>query len=543
MRVCFVGRSMEQLSISMLSAVLRRAGHETALVFDPAMFDDGHYWDIPGLKDFFSIRDTIVDAIVELKPDLLAFSVLSVEYPGFLETAREAKRRLGVPVIFGGVHASAVPEVCLENDCVDYVCVGEGEAAIVALADALEESGGLTPSEPLPNLCWRDGKGGIVRGPIAPFEQDLDDLPFGDREIYEGATDLTSEFRMMTARGCAYRCTFCFNSFFADLPGKKGGKFVRHRSPGNCIEELKLARARWNIQTVNFADDIFTIDKRWLSEFLPRYQREIRLPFTCLVHPRFMDSDIAHWLYDAGCYRVQIGVQTVDDEYRKVLARIESEAHVEKALQFLNETPIQVKVDHILGLPGEREDAVEDARKLYVRHQLTRINTFWLSYFPGTEMTRQAAADGTIGADELHAINRGLGGNQHQLSEWRETRREQLRDQLKYEVLFRAIPLLPTRWRDRVGIRHIPDMPDWLYERTALAFDVANHLVKGDRDMVIYAKNYAHHLRRVLAEKTGGRTGPKLRPRWLPPTGRKTDRTRAATSPARPVRLAVASSR
>jgi anaerobic magnesium-protoporphyrin IX monomethyl ester cyclase len=526
MRVCFVGRSMDQLSISGLSAVLRAAGHETALVFDPAIFDDGHYWDIPIFKNLFDVRAGIVDSIVELGPELLAFSVLSVEYPGFLEVAREAKRRLGVPVVFGGVHPSAVPDVCLQNDCVDYVCVGEGEHAILALTEALEETGGAPPTVPIPNLWWRDGKGGIVRGPNAPFQQDLDALPFPDREIYEDVLDLSLECRVMTARGCPYRCTFCFNNFFAKLPGRGGGKYVRHRSPGNCLEELKLAKARWNIRTVNFADDIFTVEKDWLAEFLPLYRRDIRLPFSCLVHPRFMDRDIARWLADAGCYRVQIGVQTVDDDYRAVLRRVENEAHVEMALRALNETDIQVKVDHILGMPGEKSGAVEDARELYVRHRIARVQTFWLTYFPGTEMTLQAAADGTISAEELDAINRGLGGNQHFLNGWRESRRRDFEEHLKYEVLFRALPLLPEPLRRRARARHVPDMPGRLYEAVAQGLDVLNHLVQLDRDMVIYARNYANHVRRVLLERIGRRR----KPRWLPPTRRPAE-------PSRPVSL------
>jgi anaerobic magnesium-protoporphyrin IX monomethyl ester cyclase len=518
MRVCFFGVATEQLGISMLSAVLRRAGHETALVFDPGVFNDGHYFDIPVLRDIFSVRHRMVDAIVALKPDLLAFSVLTVHYQYFLQVATEVKRRLDVPVIFGGIHASAVPEVCLENDCVDYVCVGEGEHAIVELCNALENGGGRPPSRPLPNLCWRDGRGGIVRGPNAPFIQDLDELPFADKELWEGRVDLASEYRMMTGRGCAYRCTFCFNSFFAKLPGNGGGKFVRQRSVASCIEELAWAKKRFRIRTVNFADDIFTTYKDWIEEFTREYKREIDLPFSCIVHPKFMDRDIARWLAAAGCHRVEVGIQSADELYKRALARYEKDVDVHRALEALNEAGIIFKVDHIFGSPEEREDANEDAWQLYCRYRPARINTYWLTYLPGTELTRQAAANGTVGEEELYAINRGRGGNQHRLSKWREARRRENAKLRRYELLFRALPLIPKKLRNRVRVAHVPRLPDHLYTAANIACDLTAAILQRDTDSYLYARHYAYQMAHIAFERLTRK--PLALPRWLPPRER-----------------------
>jgi radical SAM superfamily enzyme YgiQ (UPF0313 family) len=272
--------------------------------------------------------EIMIEELCALEPDLVAFSVLTPTYRWCLEVARAAKARLGVPVIFGGVHPSAVPEVCLENDCVDYVCVGEGEDAIVRLLDAI---GGNTarPSHPIPNLCWKDASGAIVRGPAAPFLQDLDSLPHPDKELWAEDIRIADNWLTMTARGCPYRCTFCFNNFFAKLPGRGGGKYVRKRSIDHCMEELSDAKVRWKIRRVDFEDDVFTVDKEWVRAFLAEYKREIDVPFQCLVHPRYIDREMARWLRDAGCQHVQMGVQSADEEYkRKQLLRMEKDAHL-----------------------------------------------------------------------------------------------------------------------------------------------------------------------------------------------------------------------
>jgi radical SAM superfamily enzyme YgiQ (UPF0313 family) len=155
-KVTFVALGAEQLGVSLLSAVLRRAGHDTSLVFNPALFADRYYMDVPVLGRIFDQTRRVIDEAVAEHPDLLAFSVLTPLYPWCLEVARRVKARTGVPVVFGGVHPSAAPEVCLENDCVDFVCVGEGEQAILELCDAL--AGGRRRSAvPIANLWWRDG--------------------------------------------------------------------------------------------------------------------------------------------------------------------------------------------------------------------------------------------------------------------------------------------------------------------------------------------------------------------------------------------------
>ena len=176
MRVVFVALVQDQLGISMLSAVLRRAGHETALAFNPALFHDRYYFDVPGLRDVFDRTERVVREAVLLKPDLLAFSVLTPTYQWCLDVARRVKAEVGCPVIFGGVHPSAVPEVCLENDEVDYVCVGEGEHSNVELCEHLERERGR-PTAPIPNLWWKVERGRNGRGPNQEFDQDSYALP------------------------------------------------------------------------------------------------------------------------------------------------------------------------------------------------------------------------------------------------------------------------------------------------------------------------------------------------------------------------------
>jgi radical SAM superfamily enzyme YgiQ (UPF0313 family) len=507
MKITFVGLGAEQLGIEMLSAVLRRAGHSTSLVFNPALFHDRYYLDVPVLGRLFDRTAQVIDEIVAEKPDLVAFGVLTPVYPWVLEVARAVKARTGVPIVVGGVHPSAVPEICLENDCIDYVCVGEGEQAIVELCDAIA-GGAHRPAAPIPNLWWRDGDR-LVRGPAAPFLQDLDSLPYFDKELYERELRLGDNYITMASRGCPYRCTFCFNNFFATLPGKGSGKYVRQRSVEHLMGELVLAKRRWNIRRIDFEDDIFTVDKRWLRALLDEYRREIDVPFQCLVHPRYMDAEIARWLKDAGCQHVQMGVQSADEEYkRKQLLRMEKDAHLEGALAALAAVRLDTKLDHILGLPDEPPRAQELARQLYIRFTPRDIQTFWLTHLPGVEITRHAVETGHLSREDYARIQRGETRLFHSTEAGPND--ENRAFYARYELLFQLLPLLPARARGMLEARHLPALSPRTAAVSTVLLKGLNLLVKRDAEAFNYLRYYAHQVGKAV------RNAPN-RARTLPP--------------------------
>lgn len=519
MRVVFVALGQEQLGISLLSAVVRRAGHEAALAFTPALFNDRYYFDVPVLRDVFDRTARLIEEAVALKPDLLAFSALTPTYQWCLSIARAVKARTGCAVILGGVHPSAVPEVCLEDpSAVDYVCVGEGEHALVELLDQLAR-GVHRPARPIPNLWWKDEHGRTVSGPTAAFIQDLDALPAFDKQLWEDVLDPGAYYLTMSSRGCPYRCTFCFNNFFARLPGKGGGKYVRQRSVEHMMDELRQAHARYRLRYVDFQDDIFTVDKEWVRAFTRAYAREIGAPFQCLVHPRFIDDDVAGWLKDAGCVHVQMGVQSADEEYkRKSLLRGERDDHLRDALRALRGAQLPVKLDHILGLPGEPRSAQELAREIYVEYPPRRIQTFWLTYVPGIDLTKQAVADGVLSQAELHAIERGNTRLfRHPHLESRDVDGDEADFFRRYDVLFRALPTLPAALRRRLRAEHLPKMSDGAANLLGFVLDVVNAAVHLDRETMLFVRHYGAQLRRLLPEVLRGARAPLRVPRVRAP--------------------------
>jgi radical SAM superfamily enzyme YgiQ (UPF0313 family) len=520
-RVLFVGIGSEQLNISLLASVLRRHGHQVGLAFSRHLFDDRDMLCIPRLAKLFA-DDDVVEQALRFRPDVVCYSALTVTYQWMLEVARRVKDGCGALNIFGGVHPSAVPQVVLEEPAVDYVCVGEGEVALPMLLDEIRRGG---PERPIPNFLFRGPKGELIRGPQMPFIQDLDRLPPFEKDLWVEHVRLDRAYYTMSSRGCPYRCTFCFNNFFANLGGSRttAGQYVRQRSVDHFMAELVKAKRLYGIRFINILDDIFTLDTSWLKEFARRYRKEIGVPYQCLSHSHFLDEERVEALRESGCIMIQIGVQSIDEEYKKrELRRSDKSNRIDHALNLLGNAGIGVKTDHIFGLPGESLDSQYAALDFYAKHPaLRRIATYWLTYLPGTEMMNQGLRAGALTQEQVDRINRG------ETTFWHRERNVQDAElratYVDFEILFRLIPHLPASWRERFRPEHVHWLPDALKVPVGMAADVSLALFEGSVDMPVMFSRIFNGLRNHLRWRFGlpprgrfapGDTGPVDDPVW-----------------------------
>lgn len=500
-KITFAALGTEQLGISMLSAVAKANGHKTDIAFSASLFHDRFNLEMPWLSPYFDDTPEVIKAIELQQPDVLAFSPLTSTYQWSLDIARQAKAiNPNIKTVFGGVHASAVPQLLLKRKEIDFVVVGEGDAAFPQILQAIESN---DYSKAIPNTRYKTPEGNIITGIQSAFIQDLDALPFADKPLWEEHVRLGDLYLAMASRGCPYRCTFCFNNFFAKLPEEKSGKYVRLRSPEHMIAELKIAKRRYNIRVVDFQDDVFTTNKKWLQDFLALYRQEINKPFQILTHPRYMDDDIARWLCNAGCEWVQMGVQSMDESFKKdSLMRYERSEDVSAAIDAMNKQGMRVKVDHMFGLPDEPIIAQENARQLYVNHPVKRIQTFWTCYLPGTELMTDALAKGRITEAQAEKINEG-----EDFYFFRNT--ENIKDAAlmnlykAYEVVFRIMPVLPAFIRRRIMPQHVQKLPGFLVRPLSMLSDIATGFMLRNPEFSAYAMHNLFHIKKFFLRKLG----------------------------------------
>ncbi|MFN8287508.1 MAG: radical SAM protein [Chitinophagales bacterium] len=498
MNITFAAIGSEQLAISLLSGIAKREGHAVSLVYTPSLFHDRWNLEVPLLNRFFDETDEVIQQIVKSEPDVLAFSVLTATYQWALHIATEVKKkRPRVKTIFGGVHISAVPDRVIKKEVVDYLVVGEGEEAFPAILSAIQNK---SFTDAIANTWFKAEDGRIIKGPQKGFYQELDTLPAFDKILWENDIKVTDKYMTMASRGCPYRCSFCFNNFFARLPEEKSGKYVRFRSPDHMLAELSFAKERYgNIRLIDFQDDVFTADKKWLKEFLPRYKNEIDIPFQCLTHPKYLDEEIAALLSDAGCKWIQMGVQSMDEDFKKNnLQRFERSDQIAEACRIMAKYGIKAKLDHMFGLPEEPVSAQEKALALYKQYVPERIQTFWTCYLPGTDLLKEGLAKGVVTPEAAERLYEGIDFFFYR-NEDNIKNPELVKTYKRYEFIFKILPIVPGFIGQRLRPENIKWIPLFVMGPVAYTADVITGFMFGNPDFATYARHYMLHIRRHIA--------------------------------------------
>ncbi len=326
------------LAPAQLSGELQRAGHDSEIIFfkdyRPQLAEDLNGFvfteypsiitDVNGVKRIwncykpFSPREfeLLISTLHDFKPDAIGFSVISGVIKESALVTNEVRKHFDVPIIWGGPGPTLEPEKCLEH--ADLVCINEGEGVIVDLADRLDSQQDITN---IPGTHARLPDGSIQQNPERAL-LNLDDIAFPDWELsryvhinrIKGVrknaypNNLFNEYPIMTQRGCPFSCSFCIESKYQDMFGKKSS--LRRRDIQLVLDELHWAKKNLKIDTVLFYDDVFTVNPRWLKEFLPRYKEEIGLPFWCYTYPTTHDRATLEMLKDAGLKSITMGIQS-----------------------------------------------------------------------------------------------------------------------------------------------------------------------------------------------------------------------------------------
>jgi anaerobic magnesium-protoporphyrin IX monomethyl ester cyclase len=478
MKIAFLSISTECLAISILSAIARKEGHTVNLIHAPTLFKDGLTREFKRLSRLFNIDKEIVNELKHYQPDIIAFSVVTYHYQIALHYAELFKKTCpDAKIVFGGIHVSSVPEIVIANDFIDYIVIGEGE---VAFSEIIKHAEKGEFSEPIVNTWYKSKDKTIIKGKQIGFIQDLDTLPHFDNEIWEKITPpFTTYYLTMTSRGCPYSCPYCFNHFFRDIPEEKSN-YVRRRSIKHVIEELTNAKEKYNISTIEFWDDIFIIDKKWLKEFLEAYKKEVALPFSCFIHVNLFDEDIACELHKAGCRWVDFGIQNINEEYRKkYLNRTETNLDIIKVFQLLKKYKIVSFIDYIIGLPGDTIEHYEEARLFFIKNMPDIIELYWLSYHPKTKILEKAFEHNILNAEKMELINHGR--NRHSYYESSLAAKDY---HSEYYFILKVLPSLPVFLRHKLTysvsqkIPYFAKLPIFIYSIVYLAFKHHNPRAK-----------------------------------------------------------------
>ena len=316
-----------------------------------------------GIEVKIHFMDRNIDEVVKWQPDFIGASLMTGSQKEYLDYFRTLKREIDFTSVFGGPHPTYFPKI-VEEDCLDYVCRGEGERAILKILEKPKEK--------------------II---LEPLIEDVDTISFPDRELlYQDEHHYHNPIRhFIASRGCPYNCPYCYNNAIIKL--YRGQKWVRFRSPENVIDEVKEVINQYPTEFIYFQDDIFIMDKQWVLNFCRLYQEKISKPFHCIVRLDLLDEEVAAHLSQAGCICVRCALEGGNDYIRqKILRRGMTRQQVEKGAELLHKYNIAFVLQNILGLPqaGLKEDIETLDLNIKCRPTLAWSSIF--QPYPGTEL-------------------------------------------------------------------------------------------------------------------------------------------------------------
>lgn len=261
----------------------------------------------------------ILKTIKEFQPDYVGFSCYETAFTWIKKISKYIKSHWPqIKIIAGGYYATLAPEEVISFPAIDIVCRGEGELPLFELFNNPKKTN-------IKNLWFKKGKR-IIKNPIRPLMENLDDLPFPDRDMLDYQAHLNLEpigernIKVMASRGCPYFCTYCSNKYLRAIYPNQN-KYLRLRSPENVIKEIKLLKSKYQFESVGFHDDNLTLDVKWLKKFADLYKKEIKLPFYCATRVEYCTNEILSTLKKAGCYLLLIGVESGDEKYRSTMMK------------------------------------------------------------------------------------------------------------------------------------------------------------------------------------------------------------------------------
>ena len=319
------------------------------LVADKSPFSTFHQY-----YHFGKPFDEIEAEIAEIRPDVVGISSLFTPYyREVLEVAARVKKRLNVPVVAGGSHASAVPESLLSSPNVDYVIRGEGEKAFVEFLRYLK---GQKRIEEVPNLAYRKDAE-IALNPLGD-NFPIDELPFPDLRDLSPATYALARKPMtfmITSRSCPHKCSFCsVHTTF--------GTNYRRRSLENVLEEIEL-RYSQGYRVIDFEDDNLTYYKSTFKELCRRLiarfpNREMQFVAMNGISYLSLDEELLGLMFQAGFSHLNLALVSSDKTVRETTKRPHTLEAYLKIVHRAHALGFQIVSYQILGLPNESLDSM-----------------------------------------------------------------------------------------------------------------------------------------------------------------------------------------
>ena len=349
-----VGGYLPPLGLLYMAAVLENSGHEVKVLDCPV--------------NNYTI-DNVLRFIDEFQPDWVGMAAVTVLINRVIELNKLIHEKFPkVKILIGGPHATIRPKETSEQTGADIVITNEVEDVLV---DILE------------NYDKKYKRIKIVEGkPVL----NIDRLPFPARHLIDMKlyTSLPNNYKrdpyavhMVTTRGCPYTCTFCASA---------NGIF-RQRSVENVVAEIKHLQKTYDTKEIVFWDDIFTLNKYWISKFCDTLISEgIDIAWSCESRLDLITEEMVNKMAKAGCWNMFFGIESGNQDILNNIKKRTNLDLIRRGVKYVKASGIEVRGSFMLGLPGETPEKARNTIKFAIELDPDYAQFSITTPYPGTEL-------------------------------------------------------------------------------------------------------------------------------------------------------------
>lgn len=290
-------------------------------------------------------------------------------------------------VVFGGVHAEAVPEEILSDPNVDAVVRGDGEIPMQQLAD------GVSMPE-VRGVSYRSGDA-VVHNQASELVTDLSRYPMPAYDLVPmdlyfptvGSYRNLPAINMVMTRGCPGKCVFC-NSALTPL---------RTRDAAVVIDEITHLVINYGIRQIQFYDDTFTVCKQNVIKFCElMIERKLGVTWYTMIRADCFNEKMGRLMKQAGCHQVLIGVETGDEQIAESIGKPIAKEKYIKTAALARRLGIEVKGSYIIGHVGETWETMQKTLEFAMALDTDMAQFNISTPYPGTQLFLWAKQQGLL---------------------------------------------------------------------------------------------------------------------------------------------------
>ena len=373
------------LGLGLLASILIKAGFKT-LVLDLRLKGYG--------------KDTLLDAISDFKPNIIGFSASSFDYLNSVELCKTIKEiDPNIVTIIGGPHSTMCREKAITPECIDYICIGEGDTTISEFVNAFPDKEKM---KKVRGFGYKNGTKPVFN-PAPDHINDLDSLPFVDMGLFpieKYRVGKTLTLPLFTSRGCPYNCCYCCSYL---IHGRK----YRARSAKSLVREIELNMERFKTKYFTIADDTFNFDKQRVIDFCNLLiEKKLQIEWDCPqgIRADKLTPEILQIMKKAGCKLLAMGIESVDPEVLKTIQKGETIEQIEAAIKATNEAGIISKAFFLVGLPGDSVEKVLKSIKFFKKNNIYIPRYSMIVAYPTTNLEKWITENGNLYYDPYEYV-------------------------------------------------------------------------------------------------------------------------------------------